>query len=1050
MTEDKLPEESIFLNALEIEDLSERSAYLDEKCGAATPLRQEVEALLAANDHSEDVLDVTADAPEKFAVGIEIGNYKLLQQIGEGGFGIVYMAEQLRPVKRKVALKVIKPGMDTNAVVARFEAERQALAMMDHPHIAKVLDGGATNEGRPFFVMELVKGVPLTTYCDDNTVSISERLRLFVNVCEAVQHAHQKGVIHRDLKPSNVMVTLHDGKPVVKVIDFGVAKAMHSELTEKTLFTAYGQMIGTPQYMSPEQAELSGLDVDTRADIYSLGVMLYELLTGSTPLDPKTLREAGFAGIQKLIKEVEAPKPSTRLSITADERVSHIADRRGISPEGLRKQLKGDVEWVIMKTLEKERGRRYATALDLAEDLERYLEGQPVLAHPPSQLYKFKKFVQQNKGPAATVAVIITSLFAALFISTRNVAKLQKSEKEQSRLRQEAERLAASNGALANREVQSRLETERLLRRSTQQRLSVQSALAAEKMPPRALLLGSEAISSALETGDQVPALAVETLQSVIANARGSTLVSLEEDLWEVKVVGDGRWLIVGGPQIHLLRLDTSGTLVEKSFVLAIDQSTSYFRCSQDGRWLSVFDEDGRLKLLDLTLDDPIAASRSWHPHSSLIDLVFSGDGRRFVTISREEGICKLWNTHNNDMSKPELVIPKKFAGPSYFGMAFSSTGSKLAVVDRSEDNNQVMISVWTLNEEEPTEVCRLPVEATYSDFPVFSPDERYLAAAGDKVWLWDLDANDIRGSSRVLLDKPVRWTLLFEPNGKRLIAADRDDTIFLLSVDDDCKNLALQKNMASVYDIAMSKSGHWLSASCLDGAIRVWDLGSEDPNSSVQVFRGHENMPTGMSYSRLEDKVYSCGTDGTVRVWNLDEDGSLESPSLLRASNWRDFGMPIHDYETGFLVGKTEGKNWKCWNLDIGDFAGESIDVPKNVNLLQPQRTGDGLWIVSAFRWTSQGSVKIVDLRPGKANVVRTLKGIESPISHVVVDPQSRFILTIGDKEVLKWDLTVDDPSLSWERVADVTVLILGHCSDITKDGTWFFAACSDGSVRR
>jgi serine/threonine protein kinase/tetratricopeptide (TPR) repeat protein len=341
--------------------------------------------------------------------GTVIGRYRLLQQIGAGGFGVVFMAEQTEPVHRRVALKVIKAGMDTREVIARFEAERQALAMMDHPNIARVLDGGTTASRRPYFVMELVRGIPITEYCDQANLSTRERLELFIKVCRAVQHAHQKGIIHRDLKPSNVLVTLHDGEPVPKVIDFGVAKALDQKLTEKTLFTRFEQMLGTPAYMSPEQAALGGLDIDTRSDIYSLGVLLYELLTGITPLDAETLCEAALEEIRRIIRETDPPKPSTRLQ-TMGARLAEVAQRRHADPEMLSRLVRGDLDWITMKCLEKDRQRRYETVNGLAMDLERHLNNEPVVARPPSKLYRFQKLVRRNKlvfGGAALLLVVL-------------------------------------------------------------------------------------------------------------------------------------------------------------------------------------------------------------------------------------------------------------------------------------------------------------------------------------------------------------------------------------------------------------------------------------------------------------------------------------------------------------------------------------------------------------------------------------------------------------------------------------------------------------------
>ena len=325
-----------------------------------------------------------------------------MEKLGEGGFGLVFIAEQTSPVRRRVALKIIKPGMDSKEVVARFEAERQALAMMEHPNIAKVLDGGTTETGRPYFVMELVKGASITEYCNTNRLNTRERLELFQQVCRAIQHAHQKGIIHRDLKPTNVMVTLHDGVPVPKVIDFGVSKALSQPLTEKTLFTRYGQIVGTPQYMSPEQAEMSGLDVDTRSDVYSLGVLLYELLTGNPPFDAESLREAGFDGMRRIIREQEPVKPSTALSTLQKKAATLIASQRSLPSNALRQSVAGDLDWIAMKCLEKDRNRRYETANDLIRDIDRHLTDEPIAAGPPSLVYQFRKFYGRNRAVATT------------------------------------------------------------------------------------------------------------------------------------------------------------------------------------------------------------------------------------------------------------------------------------------------------------------------------------------------------------------------------------------------------------------------------------------------------------------------------------------------------------------------------------------------------------------------------------------------------------------------------------------------------------------------
>jgi len=410
---------SIFGKAVEIASPAEREAYLAEACGGDPRVRAEVESLLRAGQDAGGFFAglrpppaPTVEQPVPERPGHVVGSYKLLEQLGEGGFGVVFLAEQSEPVRRKVALKVLKPGMDTRQVVARFEAERQALAIMDHPNIARVFDGGTTPSGRPYFVMELVKGVPITEFCDQHHLAPRERLELFVSVCQAVQHAHQKGIIHRDLKPSNVLVSRHDATPVVKVIDFGVAKALGQSLTDKTLFTGVAQMVGTPLYMSPEQAGMSDLDVDTRSDIYSLGVLLYELLTGTTPFTKERFRQAAYDEIRRIIREEEPPKPSTRLNSTAE--LPAVAAQRHTEPAKLTKLVRGELDWIVMKALAKDRSRRYETANGFAMDVQRYLADEPVLACPPSAVYRLRKFARRNKAVLVMASVIGVALLSAV------------------------------------------------------------------------------------------------------------------------------------------------------------------------------------------------------------------------------------------------------------------------------------------------------------------------------------------------------------------------------------------------------------------------------------------------------------------------------------------------------------------------------------------------------------------------------------------------------------------------------------------------------------
>jgi len=432
-------EEDIFRNAIEYEDRDEQANYVKRACGDDTELCAAVKALLR-HHYQSSILDAPAlessilhdTTPITEGPGIVIGRYKLLEKIGEGGMAVVYMAEQTEPIRRKVALKIIKLGMDTKSVIARFEAERQALAMMDHPNIAKVLDAGATETGRPYFVMELVTGVSITEYCDKNNLSTKERLALFIQVCNAVQHAHQKGIIHRDIKPTNVMVTRNEGKAVPKVIDFGIAKAINQKLTEKTLFTRYAHIIGTPAYMSPEQADLGDMDVDTRSDIYSLGVLLYELLTGTTPFSEEELRNAGYLEMQRVIREQEPTKPSTKLK-TLGQTLTDVAKHHGSTPNLLRKAIRGDLDWIVMKSLEKARDRRYDTVSALVLDIQRHINMEPIIARPHSSVYRLHRFLWRHRNQTAAVLLMLVlsiAIITILLLLNHNRLQLSRAESE--------------------------------------------------------------------------------------------------------------------------------------------------------------------------------------------------------------------------------------------------------------------------------------------------------------------------------------------------------------------------------------------------------------------------------------------------------------------------------------------------------------------------------------------------------------------------------------------------------------------------------------------
>ena len=538
MPADPVVVKSLFLELAAIDDLTPRAARLVERCGADSELLARVNALLTAHDRAAEVGRTATSSNESVTSSIEpplgeerigtilAGKYKLIEAIGEGGMGSVYMAMQTEPVKRRVAVKVIKAGMDSKAVLSRFEAERQALAMMDHPNIAKVLDAGL-HDNRPFFVMELVKGVPITEYCDEHKLTPRQRLELFVPVCNAIQHAHQKGVIHRDIKPSNVLVALYDDKPVPKVIDFGVAKATGASLTDHSLVTGHGAIVGTPEYMSPEQANFNNLDIDTRSDVYSLGVLLYELLTGSTPVDRKSLGKAALMEILRIVREVEAPKPSAKLS-TADTLPS-VAANRGTEPAKLSKLMRGELDWVVLKALEKDRTRRYGTANGLARDIQRYLADEIVEARPPNAGYRLRKFVRRHKGQVIAAGLVLLVLVAGVIGTTLGLIEARKQErialaetveKERARVaeaeRADGERLAKldANAKQAEAERQKsraeageKLANERLAQVKAEQKKAEEANQVAQKVRDffQHKVLGPENLRKDLPEGQLLP-----------------------------------------------------------------------------------------------------------------------------------------------------------------------------------------------------------------------------------------------------------------------------------------------------------------------------------------------------------------------------------------------------------------------------------------------------------------------------------------------------------------------------------------------------------------
>jgi WD40 repeat protein/serine/threonine protein kinase len=851
------PAEAIFFAALEIASAEERAAYVNAACGEDTDLRRRVDRLLAAHPQVGSFLEEPAQAPRATEAqaspspepgvadsvsegpGTMIGPYKLLQQLGEGGMGVVFMAEQIKPVQRKVALKIIRPGMDSRQVFARFEAERQALAVMDHPNIAKVFDAGRTETGRPYFVMELVKGKPITQYCDDRRLTPRERLDLFIAVCQAVQHAHQKGIIHRDLKPSNVLIALYDGKPVPKVIDFGVAKAVGPKLTERTLFTEFGQIVGTLEYMSPEQAELNQLDIDTRSDIYSLGVLLYELLTGTTPLEKKRLKELAVLELLRLIREVEPPRPSTRLS-TTDELPS-VAANRSLEPKKLSGLVRGELDWIVMKALEKDRNRRYETANSLALDLQRYLHDEPVEACPPSAGYRLRKFARKNRVMLSTAAAFVALLVVAAGVSTWLAVVAKRAETVAEEKRQAAE--AAQKLASAER--------------------------------TRATQKAEEAVANA------------KIADGNAAQARANLYVAhmnLAQAAWESGHVARVLELLdlYRKPQPGQQDLRGWEWYYEERLcheeLRTLKWPNSRVNCvafSPDRKRLASTDGqlDSLVRLWDIATGQELLTLQG---HTKGVRaLAFSQDGTRLASADNN-GTVKVWEAPRGR----ELHTLNHAGG--VWSLAFSSDGKRLASA-----GGAMTVKLWDVASGQESSTLTGHTKGGILSV-AFSPDGKLLASGGvvqDGTKIWDTASG--RELRTLKGNEHEAWHMAFSPDGTRLTTAsfgyDRTAKLLLWDVASGQQLRNLTGHTAWVSDVAFSPDGARLASASLDGTLRLWDSVS---GQGLAILKGHLSSVPSVAFSPDGRWLYSAGSDETVRVW--DAAGNREPRTL---SGHTDYG---------------------------------------------------------------------------------------------------------------------------------------------------------------
>jgi WD40 repeat protein len=1066
-------EREIFLQALE-QPIDARSAFVERATAGDLRLKEAVEELLAhiqadtflengaAGFLRESLEAAGTIIPGEEQIGELIGRYKLLEKIGEGGFGVVYRAEQTEPVRRHVALKVIRVGMDTKSVVARFEAERQALALMDHPSIARVLDGGATNLGRPFFVMELVRGVRITAYCAANKLALEDRLELFIQLCHAIQHAHQKGIIHRDLKPSNVLVTMQDGKAAPKVIDFGIAKAIEEPLTEKTVLTNFHAFIGTPAYTSPEQAQMTGSDVDTRSDIYSLGVLLYELLTGVTPLDAKDLTHSGIDGMRRMIQEVEPPTPSTRLRRIVAE-----------NPTGPAQVLvERDLDSIVMKCLEKDRSRRYATAQQLAEDLQRYLNHEPVIARPPSVAYRFQKAFRRYRTAFATAAAVLLVVIAGTVVSGWHALRAPRADRsaEDGRKREEALRVNAE------RERESALQSKVLAELNeyvADINLAHQSILGGNLARAKELLarhqsegkkrfewrylwhaaegdehkvIASEA-SSILSLANSPELLVVGLRNAVnIYNPRtGNLLKTLAKPGNSVALSSNGLLATAGKNSVRVWR---HSDWVE-TFSLTNHSAPVAF--STDGRFLAASSHGG-IRVVDSATGKLIAEIPN-----SMPPFAFSPSGG-VIAVDTRDGIL-LW----------DIVAPKRLrllndsrGAFNHSGvwirdrnaLAFSPNGHSVVAARNALKNDSVFVlDVWVADTGEKT--TSLPAQpnsiehtGTISEL-AFAPGGKLMASSSwdHSVRLWSFDK---RQRVRTLHGDPSEiWSMAFAPDGAAVITGSKDGTVRRWPINSDSEEPFYERNWTP---LRFSNSGETLAVMDDNSKVLILNVQTGEPETELQLAKAGPISPAISENLRVLVEPVAAG----YRVWDLRDLQTTQSvhvphPDTVKSSavvspdgasfisaakldsllwwNLRDLsesplrlpGKAALFSGDGKVIVTLIEKSFKRWEAEPRKLQAEfSIDVPYSVYAaLALSHDGGVLAVGSEAVNDPENAIRLWDTKTGK--LLGVCRGHTQGVRWLAFAPEGETLASVSDDSTMRfWNLRTQQELLSIQRLTN------------------------------
>jgi WD40 repeat protein/serine/threonine protein kinase len=987
-------ERDIFIGAIQRDDLAQRQEFVRRECSGDDALLRRVEELLIVYEQGGTFPDPLVARPDEIsdqtqaveASGTVIGAYKLLELIGEGGMGTVWMAQQTEPVKRLVALKLIKAGMDSKQVIARFEAERQALALMDHANISRVLDAGTTCAGRPYFVMDLVKGVPITKYCDEHRLTPRQRLELFIPVCQAVQHAHQKGIIHRDLKPSNVLVAPYDGKPIVKVIDFGVAKAAGQQLTERTLVTAFGAFVGTLEYMSPEQAELNNRDIDTRSDVYALGVLLYELLAGSPPFTRQELEKAGVLEMLRIIREQEPSKPSTKLSTA--EGLPTLASNRGTEPAKLTRLVRGELDWIVMKALEKDRNRRYETANSLAMDLQRYLADEPVLAYPPSVGYRVQKLLRRNwiTVSLSLAALTVLAALGALAGGAKFVGQLRQ---EQERTQSAAARLALQHGLT-------------LCERGESGHGLIWLARCLELAPADALDLH--------QAGRANLAVWLHQVQPLRNAFRQDGPVS------SVAFSHDGRRLLVASHDRSVRWWDAAkGTLLTDTPGLVEREEVQNAAISPDGGALAVALVNGGMVRIYRAANGALLHEL---PHGAGVRAVaFHPKAGRLATASLDQHV-RLWDLVTGQEIGPALRHDREARAA-----AFSHDGRW--VLSGGADHKA---RVWDAETGAPVAV--LPHTDEVWAIDGHPQHQRLIATAcGDgKARIWDVERGRV---VKEFTHREIVWTVTFSPDGRYLLTGSGDGTAQLWEVESGRPAGPPLAHRDAVWSVAFSPDGEAMATGSYDGSVRIWGVNAG--RLASRELR-HGGPIQDAAFSPDGELLVTAGKDGNVRRW--------------AANTTAEIGPPLsHKERVNSIAFSPDGKTLltgsydhfaRLWNAKTGDVIGQPQAHKHRIPAVAFRPDGQAFVTVSVDKtarlWSAATSEPIGEVMKHGAGVERA-----------VFSPDGRWLATsCMGKRVYLWDAQSGRP-LRAPMPYEAPVRALAS----TPDSKALVIACDNGTTQ-